>query len=232
MRPFGDIQFSGTETVQVRTKGKPVDRDQIAVLLKSHIVRTTSWKESDIEICIIGNLDSVEMPPDGAELRFSQTPAIAGRRTINALFEIVQSGRTMRSFWVNADIILRTDAWVAAKDILPGKIVESSDFVKQWTPIQDLRAIYIRTLDEVMGKTARHRISAGDLIVREAFAEPFLIKRGETVQLRLQREGIMLNSQARAEEDGKLGQMIRVRNQDFSTVIKAQVIGRSQVILP
>jgi flagella basal body P-ring formation protein FlgA len=42
----------------------------------------------------------------------------------------------------------------------------------------------------------------------------------------------MLNSQARAEEDGKLGQMIRVRNQDFSTVIKAQVIGRSQVILP
>jgi len=49
--------------------------------------------------------------------------------------------------------------------------------------------------------------------------------------LRLQRNGIVLLSRGRAEQDGKLGQIIRVRNLDFSNVLKAQVTGRSEVML-
>jgi flagellar basal body P-ring formation protein FlgA len=229
--PLDDIQFSGGTAVQVRIKGRPVDPGEIAVLLKSHIVKTTSWKDSEIEIRSIGNLHGLELPLDGAELRFSQTPAVMGHRNITALFEIVQAGKTLRRLWVAAEIVVRVDAWVAAKKILLGQIVESNDFVKQTASIDDFRTTYVRTLDEVVGKIAGRNFSQGELIVREAFKDPFLIKRGETVQLRLERDGVMLTSQARAEEDGRLGQMIRVRNLEFSNVLKAQVMGRSQVML-
>jgi flagella basal body P-ring formation protein FlgA len=230
--PLLDIQLSGCATVQVRMKGKPVDPGEIAAMLKSYIVKTTLWKDSEIEIHSIGNLNGVELPPDGAGLRFSQTPAVMGRRNITALFEIVQAGKTLRCFWIAAEIIVHTDAWAAAKKILPGQIVEAGDFVKQSTSIEDLRTTYVRMLDEVVGKLALRSFSPGTLIVREAFTDPFLIKRGETVQLRLQRNGVMLTSQARAEQDGRFGQIIRVRNLDFSNLLKAQVTGRSQVMLP
>ena len=230
--PLCDIQFSEVAAVQIRMKGRPVDTNEIANLLKSYIVKTTPWKDSEIEIRSIGNLNGVELPPDGAELRFSQTPAVLGRRSITALFEIVQAGKTLRCFWIAAETTVHADAWTAVKKIQPGQMVEAGDFVKRSTSIKDLRTTYVRTLDEVVGKIARRSFSPGDLIVREAFADPFLIKRGETVQIRLQRNGVMLTSQARAEQDGRLGQMIQVRNLDYSTVLKAQVTGRSQVMLP
>jgi flagellar basal body P-ring formation protein FlgA len=226
------LKLSGAAAVQVRMKGIPVSPSEIATLLKSYIAKMTAWKESEIEIGAITNLNGVEMPPDGAELRFSQTPAVIGRGHISASLEIAQAGKTMRRFWVNADICIHADAWVAANKIFPGQIVKSDDFVKQTASIDDLRTTYIANLDEVVGKTSRRIFSPGDLIVREAFTEVFLIKRGETVQLQLQRDGIMLTSRARAEEDGMLGQIIRVRNTEFSNVVKAQVTGRSQVMLP
>jgi flagellar basal body P-ring formation protein FlgA len=227
-----DVKYSGSAAVQVRMKGRPVAPSEIGSLLKSYIMKTTSWKDSEIEIRSIANLNGVELPPEGAELRLSQTAAVMGRRNLTALLEIVQAGKTLRCFWIAAEIIVHADAWAAAKKIMPDQIVESGDFVKQSTSIEDLRTTYVRTLDEVVGKIARRSFSPGDLIVREAFTEPFLIKRGETVQLRLQRDGVILTSQARAEENGRLGQMIRVRNLDYSTVLKAQVTGRAQVMLP
>jgi flagellar basal body P-ring formation protein FlgA len=229
--PIRDTKFSGAAAVQVRMKGKAIDPGEIASLLKTYILKTTSWKESEIEVHSIGNLNGIEMPPDNAELRFSSADAVMGRQNLTALLEIMRAGKPLRCFWVTARIVIHTDIWVATQRILPGQMVESSNFVKKSTAIEDLRSTYIRSLDEVVGKIARRSFSPGDLIIREAFAEPFLIKRGETVQLRLQRSGMLLTSQARAEQDGILGQIIRVRNLDFPTVLKAQVTGRSQVML-
>jgi flagella basal body P-ring formation protein FlgA len=232
MHSLGDVPLSGAAAVQVRIEGIPVDPDEIAAMLKSYVSKNTSWKESEIEIQSIGGLKGVELPPDGGELRMSQTSAVISRGSITAPIEILQADKTLRCFWIAAGIVIHSDAWVAAQKIVPGQIVKSNDFVKQSTRIEDLRTTYVHTLDEVVGKVARRRFSPGDLIVREAFVDPFLVKKGETVQLRLERSGVMLTAQARAEQDGRLGQMIRVRNLDFATVLKAQVTGRLQVMLP
>jgi flagellar basal body P-ring formation protein FlgA len=229
--PIRDVKLSGAAAVQVRIKGNPIDSSEIASLLKAYILKTTSWKESEIEVHSIGNISGIEMPPDGAELRLSSAETVVGRQNITALLEIMRAGKPQRCYWITAKILIHTDVWVATQRILPGQIVESGNLVKQSKVIEDLRSTYIRNLDEVVGKIAHRNFSPGDLILRDAFTDPFLIKRGETVQLRLQRSGIMLTSSARAEQDGRLGQVIRVRNLDFSTVLKAQVTGRSQVLL-
>jgi flagellar basal body P-ring formation protein FlgA len=232
MNPFCEVTLSGAAAVQIRMKGRPVDPGEISVLLKSYIMETTPWKESEIEIGALGSFTGIELPLEGAELRLSRTPPVLGRRSISALFEITQAGRTLRNFWIAADLVIHADAWVAAHRIAAGRLVEAGDLAKRSTLMEDLRALSIRAPEEVVGKIARRNFSPGDPIIREAFADPFLIKRGETVQLQLQREGIKLTSRMRAEEDGILGQVIRVRNLDFPAVLKAQVTGRLQVMLP
>jgi flagella basal body P-ring formation protein FlgA len=92
-----------------------------------------------------------------------------------------------------------------------------------------MRLSYARDPQEILGKVSRRGLLSGDLLDRDTFTEPLLVHNGETVRLRLEREGIMLTSLAKAAQDGRLGQFIRVRSLDFSTLLKVQVTGRAEV---
>ncbi|MBP1623989.1 MAG: Chaperone for flagella basal body P-ring formation, partial [Acidobacteria bacterium] len=63
----------------------------------------------------------------------------------------------------------------------------------------------------------------------ESFADPLLVRSGEIVRIRLERDGITLTSLAKAQQDGVLGQFIRVRSVDFPAFMKAKVTGRLEV---
>jgi flagella basal body P-ring formation protein FlgA len=221
----------GAPAVQIRLQGRQIDFDKVATLLLAHLLKTTSWKESEIKICSINNLKGMELPPGDVFLRLSTGSAITRHKDLLVPIEIVQADKVLRSFWITARIAVRAEILTAARKIPRGKVVDAGDVVKKTTDIQELDAIYIRNLEEVLGRAARENFSPGDPLLSEGFMKPFLVMRGETVQLRLERNGIVLTSPVRAEQDGRLGQVIKVRNLDFSTILKAQVTGRAKVEL-
>jgi flagella basal body P-ring formation protein FlgA len=229
--PLSNVSLAGAAAVQIRLQGRQIDSGEISSLLKSCLLTTTPWKESEIDIGSIGNLNGVELPPGEVVLRLRPDSTIMGHNSLLAAIEIVQAGETLRCFWITADIDIRARVLAAAKRILPGKVVEPDAVVERLTKITDLRGAYARKPEDVLGKVSRRYFSPGDLLTREAFQNPFLVKNGETVRLRLERNGIVLTSLARAEQNGKLGQVIRVRNLDFSAELKARVTGRAQVML-
>jgi flagella basal body P-ring formation protein FlgA len=229
--PIPDESFSGAAAVEIKLQGRQIDSKEIAPLLRSSLLAATPWKESEIEIRSIGNLKGIELPPDEAVLRLSPNATVMGQRNLMAAIEIAKAGKILRCFWITAEIRVHAKILTAAQKIPLGKIVDANDVVEKLTEITDLRAAYARNPEDVLGKASLHNFASGDPLTREAFANPFLVRHGETVQLRLERNGIVLTALARAEQDGRLGQIIRVRNLDFSTILKAQVTGRAQVML-
>jgi flagellar basal body P-ring formation protein FlgA len=229
--PLRSDAFSGAAAIHVRVKGKAVNPEDIAALLKAYLRKTASWKDSEIEIRSVGNLNGIELPPGNAELRLSSAAPLMSYKSIHAPIEIVLAGKTLRCFWITAAVAVNAEILVAAKRISLGKIVQAGDVEIKAVAIADLRGAYARSFEDVVGKAAGRIYSPGDPVRCESFTVPSLVKSGEIIQLRLEREGIALTSQARAIEDGSLGQVIRVRNVEFSSIVKAQVTGRSQVTL-
>jgi flagella basal body P-ring formation protein FlgA len=221
--------LEGAPAVQIKLQGRPITFEDIAPLLLTHLLQTTSWNDSEIKILSIGNLQGMEMPLENAVLRLSARSAIKGLKNLLVPIEILQDGKTLRSFWITARIEVRARILTAARKIPRGKIIDSSDVVETTTEIPDLCVTYVRQLKEILGKAARASLSAGDPLTYDSFMKPFLVMKGETVQLRLERDGIILTSPVRAEQNGRLGQIIKVRNLDFSTVLKAQVTGKAKV---
>jgi flagella basal body P-ring formation protein FlgA len=223
--------ITGAAAIQVKFQGRPVDPNEIIELLKSYVVNMGNWNQSDIQIDSLGNVNGIELPPGKCVLRISSNGLMLGRRNILAPVEIVQNGRTLRSFWVAAGIRVKADVITAVKKLASGDVIAADAVAKTLTEITDLRMSYARNPETIVGKIARKAFSPGDLLTNDAVAEPFLVKHGDTINLRLQRNGVILNSTVRAEQDGRLGQIIRVRNSDFSSVLRAQVTGRAQVVL-
>jgi flagella basal body P-ring formation protein FlgA len=223
--------FAGASVVQIRLLGRHINEEELAALIKKHLLETTSWNESELVIRSIGNAKGIEIPPVKSELRVLPNAALMGQRSISIPVEVSCDGKSLRNFWVTAQVAIRAEVLIASNKIPSGRVITSQDVIKQTVEISDLRGSYYRELDDIVGKVSRRIFSSGDLLTRESFTEPLLVKTGETVRLRLERDGIVLTSLAKAEQDGKLGQMIRVRNIDYSTLLKAQVTGRAEVKL-
>jgi flagella basal body P-ring formation protein FlgA len=224
-----DVEFAGAAAVQIGRRGRLPDPGEIEAALKTNILETTSWKESEIEVRSIGKLSGIELPPDDAQLRLAPHASLTGRKRVQVPVEIVQAGKTLRSFWITADISIRAPILTASRKIPYNKAIVAEDIVQSMVEIPDLRASYARRPEDLIGKVARRSLPAGTPLTCDAFADPFLVRHGETVQLRLEGNGIVLTSLAKAEQDGRINQVITVRDLEFSTPLKAQVTGRGTV---
>jgi flagellar basal body P-ring formation protein FlgA len=221
-------RFSGATVVEIKLKGKPVEFEEIERLLKNHLSRTTSWKESEIEIQSIEKLEGLELPPGEAQIQVSSRSPLVGRGKIIFPLEVVKKGQVLRMIWIAANIRIHAEIVTAAKSIRPGVAITSDDIIQAVAYIYETNASCFRSLDEILGKISKRNFSPGDPLTREAFFNAFLIKHGETVQLRLERNGLVLTALGRAEQDGRLGQIIKVRSLEFSTLLSAQVTGKAE----
>ena len=227
-----EVRMSGPQIVQIRLQGRPARAGEIIPALRSFIVEATQWREQEIEILSIKNLDKIKMPAGESDLRISDKSPVFGRGKILVSFDVVRNGKILTDFWVTAKTRITAAILTAVKRIPYRKTITPDDVVAVTKEIEDLDAAFIRDTGEVIGKVSKRSFSPGDPLTLEFFTEPFLVKRGDTVNLRLERNGLVLTSLARAEQDGRLGQIIRVRNIEFSSVLKAKVTGCDQVEIP
>jgi flagellar basal body P-ring formation protein FlgA len=229
--PLPADAFAGAASVCIKLQGRQITAEEISPILRSYVLEKTSWRESEVAIRAIGNLKGIELPPIEAEFRLSSSGAVIGKRNILAPLVILQGGKILRSYWITAEISVRAEVLTAARRISAGKAASKDDIEKQFTEITDLRAVYVRTPEDVLGRVARRALLPGDPLTRDNFLDPLLVRHGETVRLRLERNGIKLKSLAKAEQDGRLGQFIMVRSADFPAFLKAQVTGRAEVTM-
>lgn len=227
-----ETSFSGAAIVQIRIQGRQARAEELIPVLKSFFIVNTPWLDPEIEIRSITNLEEIELPPGEIELRISAKTPIVGKQKILAPIDVIRNGKILSCFWVAAEVRIRAEILAARKIIPYRKVIAQEDIVSIVKEIENLNESYIRDAEMVLGKVSKRQISPGDPLTRESYEKPFLVNSGDTINLRLEKNGFVLTSLVRAEQDGRLGQVIRVRNLEFSTVLEAKVTGPDKVELP
>jgi len=200
--------------------------EEISALIRAEIKTMPEWKDADVRVEIS---DGIKSPAPGESFRLAPQGLTITRRNVLAPIEVIQNGKTARSFWVSAVVHVSAAAVTASRRIASGETITEEDVRESIIETTDINIVLIRNPKELIGKTARRTFAAGDPLAIEALTEPPLVRRGEMVSLRLERGGIALTSSARAEENGRFGDVIRVKNVDFSSVVRARVTGQSEV---
>lgn len=197
--------------------------------VRSYVEEATPWKGSEIEIRSIGNFTGSDMPAGEVAYRISQKDPISTFRNMLIPVEICQAGILIRTVWISADIVIRARVVQAATRLRFGSTISQADVKESLTEIADPRGRFFRDCREVVGKVMRRSLAPGEPLTRDYVSNPLVVHSGETVRIRLARGPIALSALARAEQDGRLGDLIRIRNLDFSRPLKAVVIGPGEV---
>lgn len=88
---------------------------------------------------------------------------------------------------------------------------------------------FFDNIDDAVGMGAKRRIRPDQLITSRLLTMPFLVRRGQQVEISARKDGIAATTLGEALEDGQEGDVIRVRNLSSAKVIKAQVLDEGAV---
>jgi flagella basal body P-ring formation protein FlgA len=138
-------------------------------------------------------------------------------------------GRLLRTETVRTRIEVLRDVVVAAKMIRSGAVLTGQDvrLAKKWVSRTIPDALY--SLEEAIGKRITLPARPGMELLARMLKEVPLVRKGQVVRVLFDNGSMRITTVAMPEEDGTVGNMVRIRNMTSNKVIYARVLGDSLV---
>jgi flagellar basal body P-ring formation protein FlgA len=129
-------------------------------------------------------------------------------------------------FTIRAEVAARQPIVVAAVALARGSVVRQCDVqVVPASAVTDSTDA-AHTLDDVVGKEATRAVPAGSVVQTSAIRSPVVVRRGEVITVYSRSPGIRVRTEARAREDGGVGDLISVEPlSDRKKVFSVRVSG-------
>jgi flagella basal body P-ring formation protein FlgA len=159
-------------------------------------------------------------PPRGAE-----THAVLWRGFVR-----YAAGRRF-AMWARVRISVSVDRVVAVKTLTAGKIIQAADVTVETVDGFPGAIPAAHALDEVAGQIPRRAIPAGSPVFPAILDAPAEVARGDQVVVEVLSGRAKLKLEARAESQGRRGDLIPVRNPATGKTFRARVAGPGKLLL-
>jgi flagella basal body P-ring formation protein FlgA len=117
-------------------------------------------------------------------------------------------------------------------DLPRGSVVGAGDVAYETSAIEDLPGRVLTRTDSLVGKRLTQPGKAGRPVQSSAVEAPPAIERGAKVRLVAAMKGVTMSRLVVAQEDGRIGDTIRVRTDDRRDTLDAKVVSASEVRVP
>lgn len=118
---------------------------------------------------------------------------------------------------------------IAGRNLQKGDVVGRDDLNTEARDMSQYRQGFLLMADDIVGKEVRYPITKGDAIRTSALGPPLVIKRGDEVTIESAGGAIQVVTNGTALNDGRIGQQIRVKNNQSERIVNAKVIGSGKV---
>jgi len=224
-----DVLITGADFTRVSLATRVPAEEEIVSVLKAYFASVTQWRQEEIEVPLIENLKAIELPEGELKLSVIGRVLPSNNRSLLIPMAAVAEGRTLRTFWVKAYVRVRAHVVQLAKPVPYAHPLQADDVRDALADIEEPGAAYFRTCAEAIGTTAKRALGVGELLRRDWVNEINLVHSGDTVRLVSQGDAIRVTALARALQNGKIGDRIKVRNVDSDRAITAVVTGQGEV---
>lgn len=162
---------------------------------------------------------------DAVTLHGKGEPA-EGRQRFKAILAV---GGAEKALDVTADIGLPPLAVVPVRPLPRAARISAADVEVQRASWADSPAALVERVEDVVGKETNRALTPGKPIERAWIQAPLLVRRGDVVTVYVRAAGIRVRTQARARDDGALGELVMVESPSDRKSYLAHVSGTREV---
>ncbi len=144
---------------------------------------------------------------------------------------LTEDDKILRTFVVPVEIKAYDTVLVAAKDIMKGEALNSTNSRYEKRNIEYNAGNVISENYDYRNLTSQRNIKAGEVIDKRFLAKQTVISRSAPVTATFQTGGISLSIEVTAMENGALGDYIKVRSKEYNKIYQGKVISSNQVLI-
>ena len=152
---------------------------------------------------------------------------IDGRFT--AVLSVTAAGMAPAHTRLSGRVVEMVELPVAARRMMPGDIVGQADIQTARLRANALRGEVARMAAQIVGMALRHPVGPGAPLLLADLGRPFMVQKGDPVQMQLETPGISLSAQGVAMDNGVAGEHVRVLNVQSRAIVDAEVAGTGRV---
>jgi flagella basal body P-ring formation protein FlgA len=134
----------------------------------------------------------------------------------------------------SVEVDVRQSVVVAARPLRRGHVIDAESVRLEERDLRGLPRGSLTELEEVLGKRIERATGAGVPVLRSSLQLERLVRRSDRIRVEAASSGLELKMEARALENGVLGQVIRAENPTTRRRFLVEITGerRGRVALP
>lgn len=203
--------------------GVMLTRDKVERVLRQHVLQSTPWKPENVEVRIV-SFQPVALPPGQVNFRIIRpvqgiTPGVQ-----SFLVAVDSAGREATRLWLRAEIKTFDDVVVTSFRLGIRELVKAQDVRLERRDISSLSVRPFVQIDDVVGQQAVRAIEVNEILTQKSVDRPKLVRRGSSITLVYETGSLRVEAPGTAEESGKAGDMIQVKNPTSGKALRGLVL--------
>jgi flagella basal body P-ring formation protein FlgA len=220
---LASLTLDSPSRVTVTTASRQIAGMELIAAVREHILASRPEDVGRLSVQPTGASPATLVVPAGAlELKVRSRPPAELHGTVSATVEAWVDGALARSVSVPVRVGLLMEVLVAARPIGRTQFIRAEDVRVEAREVPAGQEP-LREPGGAVGRQATRQLTVGDVILASWVNDPPLVRRGDIVLLMAEGRGLRAMTHGEAREDGKAGQVIRVRSLASGREIYGQV---------
>lgn len=218
------LRWSGAAAVQVHAAQRMLEAGALAQAAEQGLRQQLGSAFAGATLRVTGAPKEVPVPLGQVSLStrvLAPGPAQA-RRAV--WVDIAVEGKPVRSVVVPFSVSLVAPAYVARRELAAGTMAGPADFDQ--SPLEVAELVDTMLAPPQLGGPVRltRALARGQVLLRSQLAQPGMVYRGDVLSVRVAEGGVVVEARAVAQQDGGMGQLIRIKPDSSNEAISARVI--------
>lgn len=226
-----DFDFEGSDSTKVLTQSQEFEPSSLLPEIKKFILGQTKEEAQNISVKLAGQDKKLTLP--AGDIKASFRPTFSGKYEgpilLTAELTVNDKQQQVLPLRVNVDIF--RPVVVTTRRVEKGDKFTPENVALLRTPTSKILQGSLNQLNYVTGRTAAEPMVPGTIVRFSDIYDPPVITHGKVVQAIVHLHNVDLTVDARAIEDGKAGETIRVENTDSHKVLKGKVVDENTVLI-
>jgi len=223
------LSLQSPDRVEVKRGARTISKEKVQDMARDFIMKNMPWEHNNVRLGDIqvskdvvlpkGNITYRIVPPENADY--------LGTMLLSIVFSV--DGADQEKVWATADLEVLMDVVVTSKPLGRYRVITEDDVTVQEHNLASLPSNVIMDIDEVLGKRTRRTIGSKTVLSSDLVELPPLLHRGDLVTIVADSGALRITARGEAQERGRKGEVIRVKNISSRKEIYARVVASDTV---